>query len=680
MALVTLNKLGKSYDPLDIFSDLSLNIPHGARIAIVGANGIGKTTLLKIIANLEPPSSGSVHRARGLTIGYLPQESQLKSSNTLWESCLQPFESIRAMQAELTRLEAQLSSASETETLLDRYGKIQARFESLGGYTYETTIRIVLNGLGFKEAEYTMPLNHLSGGQRTRAILARLLLEKPALLILDEPTNHLDIDAVEWLESYLRDWEGAALIVSHDRYFLDKVCNRIWEMRGGSIEQYHGNYSHYLQQREERWHRREKSFTAEKERLEKEWAYIKRNIAGQNVSQAKGRLRRLSRQIQAIEQLGLEAIEGKKWAEISREVNTSTSVMSVDEAHRRIQALHNPLERPRRLKIHLKTAKRSGNIILRTENLLVGYPGNPLFTAPALELRRQDCATLIGPNGAGKTTFLKTILGQLEPLRGKVTLGASLDIGYFAQAHEGLNPRHTLIEEIESAAPGLRIAEIRSYLARYLFQKDDVYKKVSMLSGGEQGRLALAKLALSKANLLLLDEPTNHLDIPSQEVLQNVLADFQGTIILVTHDRYLIDALGTQIWEIDKKGQQLIVFKGSYSAYQASKSTAPETKSSPVPAVNSGKQRLQQTRASKNRIQAEERRNKKRINEIEEEITRLETRMDTLSTRLANPPNDPARIQELGRQYVENETRLNELLEEWENLHKRQEHMETQKI
>ena len=670
MALITTHKLSKSYDPVDIFNDLSLNIPRGARIAIVGANGIGKTTLLKIIAGFEPPSAGKVHRARGLSIGYLPQESVLDSAQTLWEACLTPFKRLREMQNELNEMEKQLGDAKDAEALLNRYGELQARFENEGGYTYETSIRMVLNGLGFKEEEYNMPLNHLSGGQRTRAILARILLEKPDLLILDEPTNHLDIAAVEWLESYLKDWDGAALIVSHDRYFLDKVCNRIWEMSKAGIEQYRGNYSQYLQQREERWNRRQKIFETEKERLEKELAYIKRNIAGQNVAQAKGRLRRLSRQVQAIEQIGLEAIEGESWSKISQKVKVSTSVMSVDEVHRHIQNLRNPLERPRHLKIHLKTKQRSGNVILRTENLQIGYPNNPLFTTPDLELARLECATLIGPNGAGKTTFLKTILGQQKPLSGRVLLGASLDIGYFAQAHEGLNPNNNLIEEIEMVAPNMHTPEIRGYLARYLFQKDDVYKKVSMLSGGEQGRLALAKLALSKANLLLLDEPTNHLDIPSQEVLQNVLADFQGTIILVTHDRYLIDALGSQIWEIDKQNKQLIVFQGTYSEYQEFKSKQRETKNNrPAKSAKTAEDAYRQSRALKNRKQAEERRKKKRIQEIEEEIAALEILLDELGSQLANPPNDPNQIQSLGNQYVEYEERLNSLLEEWEQLH-----------
>jgi len=339
MSLVTTYNLGKSFDPVDIFAGLTLSIPHGARIALVGPNGIGKTTLLRIIAGREVPSSGDVHYARGITMGYLPQESILESDRTLWEECLLPFEDLIAQESELSQLALEMSDPDSTKAkaALERYGQLQIRFEHAGGYTYQNTIRQVLTGLGFAENESEMPLMHLSGGQRTRALLARLLLEAPQLLILDEPTNHLDIQAVEWLESYLKDWDGAALIVSHDRYFLDKVCNHIWEMGGGGIETYRGNYSHYVQQRQERWDLRAKIFEAEREKLEKELDYVKRNISGQNVAQARGRLKRLSRQLQAIQQIGLDAMAGKSWSEISEEVVTTKSHMSVDQAHAAIE-------------------------------------------------------------------------------------------------------------------------------------------------------------------------------------------------------------------------------------------------------------------------------------------------------------------------------------------------------
>ncbi len=670
MSLLTTHRLGKSYDPVDLFAGLSLSIPHGARTALVGPNGIGKTTLLRIIAGEEPPSAGEVHRARGLTIGYLPQESVFESERTLWEECLLPFADLRAQEAELTELSHTLSDPdpARAQAALERYGKLQARFEHAGGYTYETEIRQVLTGLGFAEREFHMPLAHLSGGQRTRAQLARLLLEKPQLLILDEPTNHLDIQAVEWLENYIKNWEGAALIVSHDRYFLDKVCNRVWEMREGGIETYRGNYSHYVRQRQERWELRRKTFAAEKERLEKELAYIKRNIAGQNVAQARGRLKRLSRRLQAIQQIGLDGMAGKTWSEISTEVTTTRSILSVEQAHAAIRTLRAPDGGYQHLKLRLRPRKRSGNIILRTQNLTVGYPGNPLFAVPDMELRRRECAALIGPNGAGKTTFLRTILGQHEPLTGRVTLGASLDIGYFAQAHEDLRPDRTLAAEIEAVAPNMRLGEIRAYLARYLFTGDEVFKPVRVLSGGERGRLALAKLALSSANLLLLDEPTNHLDIPAQEVLQNVLADFDGTIILVSHDRYLIDALATQIWEIDKAESRLEVFLGTYSEYRAFQESRRVADVNREGDRSRSASRFREARAAKNRAQAEARRRAARLAEVEDRITALEARLAELGAALAAPPADPDELRRLGEAYTAADSELNALLEEWEQL------------
>ena len=670
MSLITTHNLGKSFDPVDIFAGLSLSIPHGARVALVGPNGIGKTTLLRIIAGRESASQGEVHYARGLTMGYLPQESVLESENTLWEECLLPFTELRAQETELAQLEAEMAEPGKAEDALERYGTLQTRFDHAGGYTYETQIKQVLTGLGFNQDEYQMPLVHLSGGQRTRALLARLLLEAPSFLILDEPTNHLDIHAVEWLENYLKDWDGAALIVSHDRYFLDKVCNVIWEMGIGGIETYRGNYSHYVHQRQERWDLRAKTFEAEKERLEKELDYIKRNISGQNVSQAKGRLKRLSRQLQAIQQIGLEAIQGKTWSQIAEDVTTTASIMSVDQAHAAIKALRSPVRGASQLKLHLRPRKRSGNIILRTHDLEVGYPGNPLFEAPDIELFRLECAALIGPNGAGKTTFLRTILGGQAPLAGQVELGASLDIGYFAQAHEDLDPDKTLIEEIDALAPHMLVAEIRNYLARYLFTGEDVFKPVSVLSGGERGRLALAKLALSNANLLLLDEPTNHLDIPAQEVLQNVLADFDGTIILVSHDRYLIDALGTQIWEINKEGASLEVFSGTYSQYRASQESqrVSDSVSDGLPASKVNP--LKEGRAAKNRALAEERRRRERLEEVEIRVAELERDLAILGRKLAAPPSDPEEVQRLGEDYVEIQNELEALIAEWESLHK----------
>ena len=664
MSLLTASNLSKSYGPDDIFKGVGFSIPRGARIAIVGPNGIGKTTLLRILVGLEEPSSGVVRRARGLTIGYLPQEASLEGEHSLWEECLAAFNDLRQREAELARLEAAMSSPDQTEHALARYGPLQEAFEQMGGYTYETRIRQTLTGLGFDSQDYQRPLSQLSGGQRTRALLARLLLSDPDLLILDEPTNHLDISAVEWLEGYLNVWAGATLIVSHDRYFLDKVIQVIWEMSQSGLEVYRGNYTAYLQQRQERWDLRQQIFDSEKEHLLKELDYVKRNIAGQRTLQAKGKLRRLSRQVEAVEQLGAEVVQSKRWLEISAEADISEHMMSVEEVERRIRGLKPPRNRPPQLKIHLRAGQRSGEIVLRTAGLVVGYPGEVLFTAGEIELRRLECAAIIGPNGAGKTTFLKTILGKLPPMAGEATLGASLQVGYFAQAHEDLNPEYTLVQEIKSVAPGMMLAESRDLLARFLFTGDDVFRKVSTLSGGERGRLALAKLSLTHANLLLLDEPTNHLDIPSQEILQSVLCDYQGTILLVSHDRYLIDALGTQIWDIGQEQRALRVFRGTYSEYRTqldAERMERENKSRLVnatPAVRRGSSQ-----------DGKERKRRVRLGEVESRIALLEGNLAAISLRLEHPPADPGVVQRLGHEYMQIQDEINALLAEWEQLH-----------
>ena len=612
---------------------------------------------------LDEATSGTIQRARGLRIGYLPQEAGLEGRHTLWEECLLSLQDLLVMETELGRMEQAMSDPRQAGEVLERYGVLQHEFERLGGYTYETRLRMVLGGLGFEESDFHRPLPQLSGGQRTRAVLARLLLSNPDLLILDEPTNHLDMTAVEWLEGYLSQWEGAVLIVSHDRYFLDRVVDHVWEMGASGLEAYRGNYSAYVQQRQDRWDLQQRVFELEKERLLKELDYIKRNISGQRVSQAKGKLRRLSREVEAIESLGVQAVQSKKWAEVSSLADISEHTMGVEEVERRIRGLQAPRNRPPHLRLAMKSLLRSGDLVLRTRDLNIGYAdeGRALFTAPDLVLLRGECAAVIGPNGAGKTTFLKTLLGQLPPLSGEVILGASLQIGYFAQAHEDLHPERTLVQEIEAVAPGMLLAAIRDYLARYLFTSEEVFKPVATLSGGERGRLALAKLALSQANLLLLDEPTNHLDIPAQEELQEVLADFSGTILLVSHDRYLIDALGTQIWEIDPVQSSLDVFAGSYSQYHAALEAQREEQTARQAEV------VYKARPA-TRPNQDERRRQKRLVEVEGLVATLEAQLDTLTRRLEKPPGEASKVQKLGEEYVRVQSELEGLLAEWESL------------
>jgi ATP-binding cassette subfamily F protein 3 len=665
MSLISVSNLTKSYGATDIFAGVTFAVEKGSRLGIVGPNGVGKTTLLRILAGADEASTGAVTRTRGVRSGYLSQEADFKMEGTLWDACHSVFENLIKQQDELHRLEELMATQPD---VIEQYGKLQEDFERRGGYTYETRIRQVLTGLGFGAEDYTLSLDHLSGGQRTRAFLARLLLSDPDLLLLDEPTNHLDIRAVEWLEGYLNQWEGAVVIVSHDRYFLDKVSTIILEMLPGAYETYTGNYTAYLKQREERIKRRQEVFESEKEKLLKEVEYIKRNISGQNTLQAKGKLKRLSRLVQAVEQIGFEAALNKKWSETAEEVNVTTSYFGVEEAERRVRALRSPVRMLPNLHLRLGSEKRSGDMVIRTKDLQVGFPDKFLFSAPDIELRRQDCAALIGPNGAGKSTFLKTILGQLEPLSGEVILGASLHIGYFAQAHEGLQPENTLLQEIDSVTPNWLPGQIRDYLGKYLFSGDDVYKKVGMLSGGERGRLALAKLALQDTNLLLLDEPTNHLDIPSQEVLESVLEDYTGTILLISHDRYLVDALATQVWEVNPNEGELTAFKGTYSELRAERE---QKEYEAFMAENQSKVAGQKSKVENPKPKASTKEDRKRVaklQELENKIAELESQLAEIGKQLEHPPADAGEVVKLSMDYESTQREMDAKLAEWETL------------
>lgn len=675
MAILTATLVGQSFGDFDVFSGVTASIPNDGKIGLVGPNGIGKTTLLLILAGLAQPSTGSVNLARSARIGYLAQESAdafTGSTHTLYEEMLAAFTPLRHLEAQLHQMEAQMAQGNPPTALLERYSQLQEKFELAGGYDYQIRIKQVLTGLGFGEADWQLPLPYLSGGQKTRALLARLLLEKPNLLILDEPTNHLDVEAVEWLEGALKVWEGAILVVSHDRYFLDRVVNAIWEMTRNGLTLYRGNYSAYVQQRQDQWQRLEQGFADFKERVAKEMDFIRRNIAGQRTQMAQGKLARLAREVEAVRVGGLGTISqlnSKGWAQVADSLDLRRPASTVDELHQRIGELQGP-RRPTLLNMTLRPSHRSGNIVLRTENLQVGYPGYPpLFTADDIELWRQECAALIGGNGTGKTSFLRTILEQLAPAAGDITLGASLNLGYFSQTQDHLHPDAAVLDEFLRHTPMLE-GEARSYLARFLFQGDDVFKKISTLSGGERSRLALAILTLDEANFLLLDEPTNHLDIPAQEVLQSALEEFGGTVLLVTHDRYLVDRLATQIWDL--RNGRLRVFNGSYQDFlahrqleaQAEKEAAAQRKtavSAASPSLN-GNDPL-----SKN----EQRRRAAQLAAVEDAITHLEAQLAeiTLALQEATAAQDVDKIQTLSIEYARTESQLAEKLSEWETLH-----------
>jgi len=620
MSVVVAANLAKYYGAQDVFSGISFQIGHGDKIALVGANGAGKTTLLRIVAGIDGQTSGALTSAKGLRIGYLAQRSDLKQGHTLYEEMDDVFVDLHEQQERLHELEEEMADPARRGTALERYGELLQRFELAGGYTYEQRIKRILSGLGFDEAEFDQPLAQLSGGQKTRAQLAKLLLLDPELLLLDEPTNHLDLKATEWLEEHLAQWQGSLIVVAHDRYFLDKVVDRVWEMGFGALEEYHGNYSHYVMQRAERRRRHQAEYEAQQEHIASTEDFVRRYKAGQRSREAKGREKRLKR---------LKLVERPR--------------------------------RQRTMKLELASRVRGGNHVLMTGGLAIGYRA-PLFSAPNLLLLRRERVALLGPNGCGKTTFLKTILDEVPPLAGQVKLGINVHVAYFAQGHEHLRERMTILDEILSVK-NLPLEKARGFLGRFLFSGDDVFKLIAQLSGGERGRLSLAMLALQGANFLLLDEPTNHLDIQSQELLEQVLRDFEGTIVFVSHNRYFIDAVATQVWAVE--GQKLGVHEGNYSAYLDQMQFARAQVGAALPA----KARIRARREQDGKKQAEKqlRRLEARRTELEQEIHHLESTLSTLTRELelASREQHVARVSDLGREYASVQGQLQHRLEEW---------------
>ena len=664
MSILTAESLGLSFGSFDLFQGISITVANDSKIGLIGPNGIGKTSLLLILAGINPPTAGKIHLARGKRMGYLRQEAIetfADSSQTVYAEMLAVFADVHDQQARLSELEARMTAGEMSDALLEEYGQLQEAFSQAGGYDYEVRIQQTLQGLGLGKDAWHMPLNHLSGGQKTRALLARLLLEKPDLLMLDEPTNHLDIEAVEWLEHILNDWDGAVVIVSHDRFFLDNTVNTIWEMTRSGMEDYSGNYSSYLLQRQERWEYNQRVFEEEKARLLNDVDFIQRNwVRASTHARAMGLLRRLTRELAIVENHGIMALRsGKKWSEYDADTIRGTDrPLDVIDAIRKVNAI-TLAGRPLRIRPRIDPGATSGTIILRANHVTIGYPGNTLFTTQEVELRRGECTALIGPNGSGKTTFLKTLLGQMQPLKGEVQLGASLKIGYFAQAHDDLKADHSVMDELlrhREMLPG----EARSYLAPYLFREDDVFKPVSALSGGERARLALAILTLDGSNFLVLDEPTNHLDIPAQEALQDVLEDYPGTILLVSHDRYLIDRLGTQIWELNDG--KLNIFRGTYHEFVLRKAAAISVKSARTTLLPSKPLLRVDSKDARRRAEA--------IAHVEGRIREKENDVQRLYSELqkASEKQDFNRAHRLSEQLVEVQASLDSLMADWERL------------
>src|SRR5215468_8363141 len=536
--LFRLSEVHKSYGTQDVLRGASLQINAGEHVGLVGRNGAGKSTVFRLVGGEETCDRGDVVRSKGLRLGLLDQHVHFEPGSTVHESALAAFGHLQQIEHEMHELENRMAEApADLDQILERYSDLQHQFEREGGFEYAARAEAILQGLGFDRDLWSLETEKLSGGQQNRLGLARLLLAAPDVLLLDEPTNHLDVSAVEWLEEFLQDYPSAYVIISHDRYFLDRACRRIIELENGRASNYVGNYSDYLVEREERREAQQRAYDNQRQLIAKTEEFIRRNIAGQKTKQAKSRRKMLEK---------LERIDA---------VPTDQSAGD----------------------FRLKAIERAGNHVLTVTDATIGYPDTELARGISFILRRGECLGIIGPNGSGKTTFLRTILKKIDPLAGEIRWGTKVQIGYYAQQLDDLDDRNEIIMELRRvAALGATAGELRSFLAKFLFTGDDVYKHVRDLSGGEKGRLALAKLIYSGVNVLVLDEPTNHLDIPSREALEGALEAYEGTIVTISHDRFFLDRVATQILALDGEGD-VEHYNGDYTEYHDWKAARSQT-------------------------------------------------------------------------------------------------------
>ena len=623
--LFRLDDVHKSYGAHDVLNGVTFQVNPADRVGLVGRNGAGKTTVFRLLTGIEHADRGEVILLRGLRAGLLDQQPVFEGDGSVLDEALSVFTNLKSMEKEMLRLEHVMSEASgeSLDEAMHAYSDLRHRYESDGGFTYQPRAESVLAGLGFKREDLERPAEQLSGGQKARLALSKLLLAEPDLLLLDEPTNHLDVDAVEWLEDFLSDYKKAFVIISHDRFLLDRTVTKIIEIAGGAAAVYAGNYSAYTKQREERRLAQMRQYEQQQELIERTEEFIRRNIAGQKTKQAKSRRNKLERMDR------LEAV-------------------NVDETGGNFQ---------------LRGVVRAGDQVLYIDDLSIGYSSAaPLAGSISFMLRRGERIGIIGPNGSGKSTFLKTIIGDLEPLSGGFLWGAKVDFGYFDQELGSLNKSAIVLEEIMAVAPNVAAGELRGYLARFLFSGDDVFKPVGALSGGEQSRLALAKLIYSGVNVLILDEPTNHLDIQSREALEQALAEYAGTIITVSHDRYFLDKIATEILHFEAGTASYHM--GTYSDYYAVHHRKQSQIEEPAP------KRVQSAGAGKKPAAAKPERKKRSAEKIEEEIHLLEGEMAALSERLSKPSLEwgPADYEEIGQRQTEISTQLEQLYSEWESL------------
>lgn len=656
--LFRLSDVHKSYGVQDVLRGASLQINAGEHVGLVGRNGAGKSTVFRLVAGDETADRGDVVRSKSVRLGLLAQHIKFESASTVHESALSAFGHLQQIEHEMHELEHRMAEATDDlEKILERYSDLQHEFEREGGFEYAAKAEAILQGLGFDRDTWSMETEKLSGGQQNRLGLARLLLAAPDVLLLDEPTNHLDVTAVEWLEEFLKDYPSAYVIISHDRYFLDRTCRRIIELEYGRATSYTGNYSDFLVERDERREAQQRAYDNQQQLIAKTQEFIRRNLAGQKTKQAKSRRKMLER---------LDRIDA----------------VSVDQSAGdfRLQAI-----------------ERTGNHVLTVTEASIGYGDNVLASDISFILRRGECLGIIGPNGSGKTTFLRTILKKIDPLAGEVRWGTKVQIGYYAQQLDDLDDRNEIIMELRLVAPANATAgELRSFLAKFLFTGDDVYKHVRDLSGGEKGRLALAKLIYSRVNVLVLDEPTNHLDIPSREALEEALSAYEGTIITISHDRYFLDKVATQILALNGAGAAEH-YDGDYTEYHDWKASLSGRENLPkishadnlvetvLPAERSEPQKIEEVKPQSVKASGKSKAStgpakpsvkvikKKKLEVrtpeiIESEIGAAEKRLEEISEQMGLPEvaRDAQQLIKLDEEYRGVESRLKVLYEEWE--------------
>jgi ATP-binding cassette, subfamily F, member 3 len=638
MILLQVNQLNKYYGADLILSNIKIEVQTQDRIALVGRNGAGKSTLLKIIAGQMSFDSGDIMKPKEVTIGYLAQNTGLESSLSIWDEMLTVFSNLQMLEKKLRNLEEKMSDPaiindhSAYERLLKEYDLLQIQFKDMGGYQYEADIRSVLHGLNFHTFDYSTKISSLSGGQKTRLALGKLLLTKPDILILDEPTNHLDIETLSWLEQYLQNYPGAILIVSHDRYFLDKVINQVYELSRQKILKYNGNYSSYLVQKAENYEREMKMYEKQQDEIAKLQDFVQRNLARASTTK---RAQSRRKQLEKMNIIGRPHGDEK------------SATFSFD------------------------IEKQSGNEVLNVHSVAVGYEQEKVSENISLRITRGESVALVGPNGVGKSTLLKTIVQKLPSLAGTIQYGSNVTIGYYDQEQAELTSNKRVLNELWDEYPLKNEKEVRTVLGNFLFSGDDALKVVSTLSGGEKARLALAKLMMEKANFLILDEPTNHLDLDSKEILENALIDYPGTILFVSHDRYFINRIVTKVLELDKNGA--VEYLGDYDYYIEKKLEHEELKALEA----SAKSVTTQTSISvKNDFQKDketkkfERQRKRRIEEIEERVEKLEAEITANEQQLCDPDvyQNHEKVLHLNTQIESAKTEVDELMEEWAEL------------